>query len=274
MLIIAAFGKAWDAPRIVASRGLLSNPSVLAIVIAFEVCAAATILCSSARYSRFIVIAVYTLLAIVSSVAILTGFECNCFGKNFGAWLTLPIDVAIVFSAFAVRPAAKRNVPTLGWKYFVSIGILGRLVLVSVGITRLHSVQTNDVLSAKDMVGKELFLNSKLCAELATIEHGDWIVLIVRNNCAHCVEVHSRFFQMLVARELSVRTVVFQAGRTEWPYVLDHVDRSFPNTTSMEVKWLNTESFVVAPAIFYVRNGRVVSAANGDDCDQWIVNFN
>lgn len=42
----------------------------------------------------------------------------------------------------------------------------------------------------------------------------------------------------------------------------------------MEVKWLNTEPFVVAPAIFYVRNGRVVSVANGDDCDQWIVNFN
>ncbi len=271
ILFIAAFAKVWFYPVILKGDGLLSKGTALDLAIVFESVAAVVIAVSNVRLSWWLIASIFGCFAVVSTLALVTGRDCNCFGEWFGARVTLPIDLAITIACvlFRIRnPNLHRD--SHASSRLIPFGIVGLIVgigLVSGGHLRLQTSTTDDgtrFLFASDMIGKPWPIDSRLNPLLRELESGKWLVIVARRDCDHCARILQEYFSDPRWHPAETRTILFVAGSNEWSFCLDLL--SLIETPAGIVSW-SIEPFVSSPAIFLLNNGVVEEAADGPDAD-------
>lgn len=266
VLIVAAATKAWNSPRILAMDGLLSQHWLLNTVIGLEAIMAVLILSLSARIARALIIVVFGCFAMVAGYALVLGKDCNCFGLDLlGAWFTMPLDLLVLLGAWFLVPDTESQLPVRVPKRLFALAIV--LAVVGIGVSQYRiskskTTQRLEFLLAEEMVNKPWPIASAFHPELAQLETGNWLVLIVRSDCEHCRELIERQFQDPKLHRPSERTAVFIAGSDEWSFQLDHV--SFEPGPNL-VSWQDSEPFVASPAAFLIVDGVVKHA--GDSLD-------
>jgi len=108
-------------------------------------------------------------------------------------------------------------------------------------------------------------LDATLNDDLRPLEDGQWMILIARRDCDHCRKIIAKYFSHSERKRPGERTAIFVAAGRKWPFQFDRITIEFP--VENQVEWKNSEPFVASPAVFIVRDGVVVKAADGNDAD-------
>lgn len=266
LLIVAAAMKAWNAPNILAMDGLLSTQWLLTTAIGVEAVVAVLIVRLPPRMARILIVVVFGCFASVASYALFSGKDCNCFGFDLlGAWLTLPVDIIVLIAARFICPKRKDLQQASAFLYIAALAAL--LASAGIGlsqfrISQVMSSERLEFLLADDMIDKPWPIMESYHADLAQIETGQWLILIVRRDCEHCRELIEEQFHDPQRHRPGERTLIFIAGSDEWFFRFDHVSLE-PGLES--IQWADGEPFVASPAVFQVVDGIVKLAADSVD---------
>lgn len=266
LLFVAAAMKAWNAPKILATVGLLSNQWLLTTAIGVEAVIAVLIVGLPPRMARILIVVVFGCFAFVASYALLSGRDCNCFGFDLlGAWVTLPVDIIVLIAALFVCPNRKELRQASGFIYVAALATL--LAATGIGISQYRMSQAKsserlEFLLADDMIDKPWPITEKYHLELAQLKTGHWLILIVRRDCEHCRDLINQQFQDPRKHRLGERTLIFIAGSDKWSFQFDHVSL-VPGRQS--ISWTEGEPFVASPAVFLSIDGVVKNAAESVD---------
>ena len=125
-----------------------------------------------------------------------------------------------------------------------------------------------EFLLADELIGSPWPIDRTVDAALAPLGSGNWMILVVREDCEHCRELLDHHFPSADRHRENERTAVFIAGRVEWPFALDQVSLEAPFAGS--IAWPVGEPFVASPAVFIVTDGVVSAAADGDESNELV----
>ncbi len=269
VLAIAAIAKLFNMTEILAGNGLLSNRWLLTMAISVEASVAVFLLLSNTFWSWAVTAILLMVFSGASTYAIASGLACNCISEKISPKMMLSFDLTILAILFLVRPVVSfRWDKPLMFQIFGSFGVG---VLVAGAAVFYDPAEKNDPLQfllADMLVEKRWPLDARLHPDLAELDQGTWMVLVVRRDCEHCRELLEKHFADPHAHRSNERIAVFVAGETTWPFVLDEV--SIESSTSTSFTWLGDEPFVASPAIFLIENGVVVKASDGEDADGFL----
>ena len=124
------------------------------------------------------------------------------------------------------------------------------------------------VMLADMLIEKRWPLDATLHPDLAELDEGRWMVLVVRRDCEHCRQLLEKHFADPATHRPNERTATFVAGETSWPFMLDEI--AIESSAGTSITWPAEEPFVASPAIFLIENGRVVKASDGEDADAFL----
>ena len=268
LLGIAALLKTLTSTQILASDGLLSATVLLFTVIGLEVALVVYLLTATSRRAWLATMATFSLFVPVALYALIFGRDCNCFGSSMGAELTLPLDMVILTLAWWFRPVPV-DVSSLPVLHQVPVAVVTGLLSAvgAFGFYQMESRPDNPAyLLADSIINERWPISGRSHSALQPLDRGEWLILVVRVDCDHCRELVRTCFSDPQRQPSGLRTVVFLAGETDWPFQLDHV--SLQISHAQAVTWLNEPPFVASPAVFVLRDGIVVDAADGRDSDQ------
>lgn len=269
LLMIAAGAKIANMTEILAGNGLLAVRPVLLLVIGLESSIAVYLLIGEQAWSWLLTVILFFVFSAASAYAITTGQDCNCISQKISPRMMLPFDLTVLAIVFWVRPSVSFswNKPLMCHVF----GSVGAGVLVAGAAASFDPAEKSDPLQfllADMMVEKRWPLDAKLHPDLAELERGKWMVVIVRRDCEHCRELLEQHFADPHAHRPNERTVTFIAGETAWRFMLDEI--AVESSSGTSISWPGEEPFVASPAIFLIENGRVVSAKDGEDADAFL----
>lgn len=266
LLFVAAAMKAWNAPKILATDGLLSNEWLLTTAIGVEAVFVVLIVGLPPRMARILIVVVFGCFASAASYALFSGKDCNCFGFDLlGAWVTLPVDIIVLVAAMFVCPKKYELQQASAFLYNVALAAL--LAATGIGLSQYRISQVKspgnlEVLLADDMIDKPWPIMKSYHTDLAQLGTGRWLILIVRRDCEHCRELIEEQFQDPQRHRPSERTLIFITGSDEWFFRFDHVSLE----SGLEsIQWADGEPFVASPAVFQVVDGIVKVAVDSVD---------
>jgi hypothetical protein len=93
------------------------------------------------------------------------------------------------------------------------------------------------------------------------------LVVVVRPGCEHCQELLEEHFSKLPPPD-RFRSVFFVAGESTWSYFINCLPIG---EASGALLWSSSAPFVASPAVFRLTDGRVVSAADGQEADAYVL---
>jgi len=266
ILLSAAAFKALNVSQVLLS-GLLDSRWLLLLVIGIESAAAVYVLIGPGSKAWVVGVTIFALLATVAGYAALTGQNCGCFGSLIDAQIMFAADVAMVIGAVLLRPTARPRLEDpqqRGGGRFASIfaTCAGISMILVAALADDNTDKANPLrfMLADRMVRRPWPLGATFHRDLAALESGRWIVLVLREDCDHCQSFVDNLSSAKRAERRSVRTVVFHAGRLDWYFDFDHVTLHAGRSAS--VRWKDREPFVATPAIFLVEDGVVTEAAD------------
>lgn len=266
ILIVAAGMKAWNAPKMLATDGLLADEWLLPMAIAIEAGVAVLIVGLSPRLARILIVGLFGCFAVVATYSLLSGTECNCFGGDwFGARFTLPMDVCVLFGAWLLAPKANKQEKSSRLIPSTTLGLSALAMAVGVGVFEYRKAYSKfseklEYLLADELVGKPWPITEVYHPDLAELRVGKWLILILRPDCEHCRELVEDHFQDPNWHPPGMRTAVFLAGSNRWTFNLDHVSL-VPDENS--IHWEDGEPFVASPALFQCVEGIIGNASDG-----------
>jgi hypothetical protein len=269
VLAVAAIAKLLNVTEILAGNGILSNRRLLSLTIGVEAGVACFLLLSNTFWSWAVTAGVFLIFSGASMYAIASGQDCNCISQRIGPKIMLPFDLTILAIAYWVRPAVSFN-----WnrRYMLQIScsvVVG--LFVAAVATYYNPAEKSDPLQfllADMLIEKSWPLDARLHPDLAELDEGNWMVVVVRRDCEHCRELLAKHFADPHAHRPNERTAVFVAGESKWPFMLDEI--AVESSSNRSFTWPGNEPFVASPAIFLLRNGRVANAKDGNDADAFV----
>ena len=270
LLSAAVFTKWSNFIPILLGDGLLSSLPLLLAAIAVEAALAFYLLIGNPQWSWRFTVALFLAFFVASAYAFLTSQQCNCFGETIGPGWMLAIDAMVLFVSLSARPSSsEKNWATLSLSPLLISVLVGAAVAGSAfHQSRATSDNTLEFLLADQMLGRKWPIDSSVNPELELLSEGRWLVFVFRRDCGHCRELVHKFFDNPNRHRRSERTITFLAGTDSWPFKLDLVSLEF--ATNFSVMWGDHEPFVASPAIFVLRDGIVVEAADGNETDRML----
>lgn len=253
-LLIAAAIKAWTAPTILLSGGLLSSPWLLMPVVFGEVFCGICILCLAVRPALQLTLVVYVCLAMAATYALISDSQCNCFGRMFDGRVSLGVDLCIVAATAGVLIALRNSSTRPSSKNFVGVATVLGVVLVSVALVRDRNANAGvdlQYLGAERFVGQRWPIGERYHTGLAPLVDGNWMVLVLNQDCSHCREVVAEYFADSERHRANERTLVFVSDGDEWRFQLDRVAMDIEGDGKIE--WKNGAPFVANPAVRWRR---------------------
>ncbi|XZE18154.1 hypothetical protein SH449x_003438 [Pirellulaceae bacterium SH449] len=243
---------------------MLSSWWLLVVAVATETFAGVFILVGPALWSWRVAMVFFALLACFASYSLWTGQDCNCFGSKIGSNVTLPLDLIILLLGGLFPPRPCPSTPQNRLPRALGYSTTAAVVL-SVGLTlSATSARTDDPLQfllADSMLGKEWPLTKQHHAAFADLEQGRWLVLLVREDCAHCRELVQTYFTDPTSYRKNERIAMLVSQNGQWHIWFDQVSW---NHSDQRIDWHGAEPFFSSPAVFSLENGIVVEGADSD----------
>lgn len=273
ILFYAALMKSFRIAEILAtSGGLFSSKAMLITAIAFEAGVATYILLAPASKSWSAVIGTFSLLTLAALYSLATERSCDCFGGDYGAELTLPLDLAILLACGIFRPIGNGRKKCSNTFLIVSSTIVGVALSSSAlyyqEIRSLETTEQFDTLLADMLIGREWPLTSAMHPNLSQLETGKWLIVVAKADCEHCQQLVQREFSNAKRHRNGERTAVFIAEGTRWSFQLDAV--SMTPVEADVIGWPRKPPFFASPAIFCLIHGKVVAAADGPSAGDFL----
>lgn len=274
ILFIAASIKCTNVSRILATGGLLNSHSVLMVVIGAEGTLAWFIWFGPGNRSWQATLLIFSTLASIAAYATFTQQDCNCFGETFTSTSMLGLDVGVLALAIWARPRHDSKVKEPLTKRSAFSFIVGLLL---VGFAEFHyqnqiadvaPSRSIEMLLAENLAGKSWPIGDQLHPRLGELTIGNWLVVVVRSDCQHCIDLIGQFFPATTNHRDDERTAVFIAGSDNWPFAFDSV--SMQPVSTMVLEWPIGEPFVASPAVFQISNGLVIEASDGKDSEAFL----
>lgn len=269
ILLFAAAAKIVNSVEILAGDGLLSARPMLLAAIGLESAVAGFLLCGNPFWTWVATLATFVVFSGASAYAIATGQDCNCISHAIGPKVMLPFDLAVLALVWWLRPAARAS-----WNRRLMREITGSvgLGILVAGSTSLYDPpqKSNPLqyLVADMLVGQRWPLNATMNPELAALDKGNWMVLIVRRDCEHCRELIAKHFVDPHRHRPNERTALFVAGESEWPFQFDEIAIDF--RVKHTIGWPVAEPFVASPGVLLIKNGIVRQGEDGMDADAFL----
>jgi hypothetical protein len=287
VLLIAVFNKINFARILVAGDSILSHPTLLCGAIAIESFAIAFLLLAkpaNACWLTFLLFASFTPFAAWSWF---TQTPCGCFGRPELSWLSLPVDLVILtvilitsrlwrdtrdaswspLSLYAMSSELFRREPiAMGFSCFAAVVGLG------LGLSALNKSDSGGAIQfllADELIGKPWPSFERYEAQLKALREGKWLVLVVRRDCEHCRELVEGLGQVDVG-SLPFRVVTLVAGERKWPVLFGKL--AIESLEEHVIDWgEQAEPFVASPAAFWIEDGYVIAAKDGDETTGFII---
>lgn len=266
ILVVACSVKIYQAPAIIANGGMLSKWWLLLVVVYAEIFLSAIIALSGYWISWVTATVTFASLFVVALASNLLEISCNCLGHSFSPMLVIALDVSALLLCIALKPVSYEGGLPSHAILIGSIAGLRGMALTNYQLLNAES-PTSGFFLAEDIVKENWPLDSTRSPQLTPLETGNWLVLIVRNDCKHCHRLIAEFFPDGTP-PINFRSALFVAGGAEWPFVFDSLNFEF--SPRGIVRWSTSEPFTVTPAAFVVRDGIVVSACDGAETDAFI----
>ena len=277
LLITAAAFKVETATRILASEGLLSSPIRLYGVIGFEIGCSLFLVLANSYYSWLASVLTFTIFGLASGYALSTSQSCHCFGPSISTKVILLGDLAVVAVVVWFRPLRDTNVSKMQSSLFTvlalsfAIGMTG--AVTAVAYNSYARSPALDFLLAESILNQPWPLTSEIHPELAPLESGRWLILVLRRDCQHCSEIVESHFVEKAHADSFDRVAVFLTDDSDWQFSFDAVSMVLDKSVSNEriIHWPKESPFVSAPAVFLSADGVVRAAADGTDADRFLV---
>lgn len=269
VLLVAAGAKIVNRVEILAGDGLLSTRPMLLVAIGFESAVASFLMFGDLFSSWVVTGATFVVLSGISAYAIATGQDCNCISHAIDPKVMLQFDLAVLALVAWMRPVRRAS-----WSKRVILEITGSVglgILVAGSTSLYDSPRKGDPLQfliADTLVAQRWPLNATLNPELAALDRGNWMVLIVRRDCEHCRELIAKHFVDPHRHRPNERTAVFVAGESTWPFQFDEVAIDFKVKNT--IAWPVAEPFVASPGVFLIKNGIVAQGEDGMEADAFL----
>lgn len=294
ILLFAATSKLQVAPAILRGDSLLSNPYLLYAAIVVETAVAIWALIAPSRLAWSVIMVLFSTLTSFACLAIISNRECNCFGSHLPSATSVPINVTIVAAMFLSRKHWGNRQENIGshaeannsrWhdqkpgKLPVNVVVACIASVVAASISgmvlkyTLKSQQENPnirFLLADNWLGKSWPIDGQFDARLRKLTVGKWLVLVLRTDCAHCnalaklIDDHDKG-----AAYGKPQIVSFVAGSKMWPVHFGKASTSLES--EIKIQWNGgKEPFVASPAAFFIDDGSIADAKDGDDAGELV----
>lgn len=296
ILAVAVFGKVQNAPAILSGDSLLSSWLILRMAVTVEIFVAACILFATRRTVWVMVVSLFSTFTVFATYEMLVGGGCQCFGRSLPSWMSLPIDIVVLgvmigsrkmwrtdvlchtevtrllsTSRNVLNQSLRRDVVAVATAVVTTVSV-GSQVLPSLKIGRETGMQPDlRFLLAEGWIGQPWPINESFNESLSSLGSGEWLVLIFRVDCEHCVALVQELAKArAIEAERNARIATFVAGSDSWAVHLDDV--SVARTGNVQVTWpRGTEPFVASPAAFMLDSGTIQDARDGKECREFVL---
>ncbi|MFK7735179.1 MAG: hypothetical protein AB8B50_04070 [Pirellulaceae bacterium] len=268
VLLAASFMKYLDMRELVTQSGLLGDPRVLTMAIAFEVLVAVLILLLTPAFARMCIIVFFSLLTCTSGYALVTGLACNCFGIYGRVDLMFSFDLIVLCIALSWRPASKPYTKSSAKPLLISLACFGVALLAC--NAKLNALERNSqfALDPRFLESKPWPVGQEINAELGALEEGEWYIILLRDGCSRCNAVQGKVNEMLLSSHSDRRLATFNMAKGKWNFSLHSSTLGLLESGS--VAWGLSEPFTVSPTVILVNDGLVTGGALGEESIRFI----
>jgi hypothetical protein len=270
ILLVAATGKIWFAPQLLAGNGLLSSKTMLFGAIFVEMTASVIIAFCRTDTSWLTATLTFSALACFATYSWLTGQECNCFGSTIGSQVTLPLDLFVLVVCWVTRPPITNRGLVQLRRTLLALFLGG----VTTGIAgyRVSSMfhgNSFDYLFVDMLQDQPWPVGESFHPDLKVLQEGTWVVLLIREDCKHCRSlVEMNFFDPEGHRK-NARIATFLLSDSIWYIGIDRI--SLEHSREM-IDWKGDDPFFPSPAIFILKDGIVRGGEDGDEAEAFVEN--
>jgi hypothetical protein len=264
----AAIVKVLGFNEILLSDGLLSSRHALLAVIVIESAISVFVLLADRWASWLVASITFGTFSVIAGWAWLSDQACNCYGATFGPGLVFVTD-AVVLTLLTLVRVPRERVSRL--KPLCVAGLGGLTVGVGVLLSNPPAVFSDPLqfLVPESLVGHPWPIDESWHSELSRLQEGEWLVVVLRTDCPHCVElINNHFTEDDGTTPNAGQAVVFVSGQRRWPFQFDRISLNPTGDTS--ILWPSDAPFVACPAVFVIRDGIVIDAADGKESDPFL----
>lgn len=217
------------------------------------------------------------LFGLFAALSLLKGLKgagsCGCFGRvAVNPWITFGVDLAALPAAWTITRYSQCSRPRYLWKRLAAMALLS----VVVGMPGLYRMLSYDeerpdqelvILDPAQWVGRSwpLMRYADVAPQLAK---GDWIVLLYSYPCGHCFDTIREYAELADHWE--------RRGGPARVALLNTSDEAPPEgqrieeTAALQGKLdAPAQWFIASPTLVLMRDGRVVTTAEGEDDCRW-----
>ncbi len=278
ILLYAVVSKVLHPTSIMAGPSILHYPILFYGSIVIESFCASMVLFGSLRLAWYAAVGLFSALTPVAAYYAWFKVDCGCFGNSGIGKYSFLIDFSLLALLLATCFLWRERETGAEQRARLPISLVIGFVFAMVGATsanleanRSQSPEAVSVLLASEWTGKSWPVAKSYHPKLSALSEGQWLVFLVNRQCSHCEEMMAQLAdKQFVDRELHVVSLV--SFDTHWNVHFDKI--AFGEDSETKIQWAPKDSpFFAAPALFHLQDGRVVGAADGDQAEAFLKEF-